>query len=511
MFTKFSAGFSIGAAFLTAFASIAFAEDVTLKSVDGAFALTGELLDFDGENYLIKSVFGEVNVSSIDVDCVGESCPDMDVYVKEFGISGSGVMATSLMPALLKAYSIEQQYGVLAGSPGGTTVFDLLDAENSSVATITVASNNTVGGMDALANGRAVLAMASRDATVPEAARINDAGLGDISNIDRQTIVALDGLVILFADSNPVRVLSAQQIGNIFAGNITNWAEVGGVDHAINVYQLAEGTDNTELFRTAILANTGNAFTQTVKTVNDISAVVARDPNGIGFSNFSNMKNASAIAISGSCGIATAPSEFTIKSEEYPLTTRLAVYTPDITLPGTAQGLVDYMATVGAQNTVADAGFVNQYINIENADTQRMRFANAILSVVGPDFNDLRNMATELRDAERLSVTFRFDENGTLDARGQGDLSRLTGFIAAQDFNDVDVLLVGFTASQGAAGTNVNQSEQLAQSVAGQLGNVGGATITAMGFGGVAPLACADVPRGAQINQRVEVWTRNRK
>ena len=47
--------------------------------------------------------------------------------------------------------------------------------------------------------------------------------------------IALDGIAIAVNPENPVDALTSEQIEKIFAGEITNWSEVGGSDAAITV------------------------------------------------------------------------------------------------------------------------------------------------------------------------------------------------------------------------------------------------------------------------------------
>lgn len=509
MLSNFIKGTAIGTAFATVFATGGFAEEVTLKSLDGAFSLKGELVEFDGENYLIKSVFGQVLIASIDVVCEGDGCPDISIYVKDFSIAGANALADELLPALLQASSLQAGYRPLSSVAGVT---EILDIDNETVASVTISSNSTAFGMDAIAVGQSVLAMATRDATASEAVRIGDAGLGDILAPARQSLLATDGLVILVANNNPVKGLSVQQIGEIFSGVITNWSQVGGRDAPISVYRQMDGTDDVEQFQNAIFARSTGEFAANVEVVrNDIAEVVSRNPNGIGFSSFVEMGQARGVAINASCGISTAPNVFTLKSEEYPFTNRLSVLSPDVTLPGFAQELVDFLGSDQAQSVVSEAGFVNLLPIVKPAGSQDARFANAILAAsVDTSLADLQAVVSELGDFERLSTTIRFNSNqNALEARTVGDLLRVAEYLGARNTGSLDVLLVGFTDAEGPAEVNANQSRQLAQMVSEQLELPNGIQIKTLGFGEAAPLVCSDAPRADFINTRVEVWIRS--
>lgn len=56
--------------------TLAGAQEVTLKSSDGAVNLTGELIDFRDNVYVITSVYGDIRVSANVVECFGEGCPN---------------------------------------------------------------------------------------------------------------------------------------------------------------------------------------------------------------------------------------------------------------------------------------------------------------------------------------------------------------------------------------------------------------------------------------------------
>ncbi|MEM8537992.1 MAG: C4-dicarboxylate ABC transporter substrate-binding protein [Pseudomonadota bacterium] len=56
----------------------AYAQDVTLRSADGLVNLTGEIVEFDGERYVIQSQLGPLNVSADYVECFGDACPSND-------------------------------------------------------------------------------------------------------------------------------------------------------------------------------------------------------------------------------------------------------------------------------------------------------------------------------------------------------------------------------------------------------------------------------------------------
>ncbi len=63
------------ALFLLVSGAAVLADDVTLKSRDGAIELSGTLLGFDGEFYRVETQYGELTVDGSGVLCEGPGCP----------------------------------------------------------------------------------------------------------------------------------------------------------------------------------------------------------------------------------------------------------------------------------------------------------------------------------------------------------------------------------------------------------------------------------------------------
>ena len=83
---------------------------------------------------------------------------------------------------------------------------------------VQVEGGGSTAGIQALADGLADIGMCSRNLRPEEASRFTP------------LLIARDGLAIIVHPSNPVDDLSLEQLRQVFAGNITNWKEVGGQD-----------------------------------------------------------------------------------------------------------------------------------------------------------------------------------------------------------------------------------------------------------------------------------------
>ena len=490
------------------------AADITLRSNDGAFALTGELVDFDGSSYILKSVFGQVHIDVAEVVCSGVDCPDISAFLKEFLVTSTYAVGKTLLPALLEDFANDAGF---RSAPDGLSGVVLHDSAGEVAAEVTLASGNPSEGFAALADGTALLAISSRSASRQEVSAISDAGFGDISITGQQTVLAMDGLVILVSPDNPIDSLTIQQVGDIFSGKHTNWNEVGGPDATINVYRQNVAASDSEFFQVEVLAQTGGEITQAASIISssgDISETVTSDAFGIGFSSFADKGTAKAISLRGSCGILSEPTKFSIKTEEYPLSRRVRAYTPERVLPEVAEGLVAYLGSDAAQMPVEQAGYVSLNVAVKSVNDQGLRFANAILVDNDEiDLNDLREMAKLLVDADRLSTTFRFIEgSSTLDARAERDVERLRDWLVGEDLTNMEIILVGFTDNNGKLSVNMALAEQRAQQVLNELaaiapnGMLEQIDVKVVGLGETSPMACSDAPRGRFVNRRVEVW-----
>ncbi len=494
---------------------------VVLESFDGSIRLTGELKDFNGSEYILTTAIGEVTIQVGDVRCEGAACPDLVSEETEFLISGSRGLATGLLPALVDGYSFVVDADLtMAAETDGIGAMTLADADGVELASIQLATGGSSSGMRDLAGGTASLALTTRPAREAEVAAVAQAGFGDISSPPFENVLALDGLLVITSRDNPVRALTEQNIARIFSGAITNWADVGGPNAPINLYARGEDTGTGAVFFNLVMRGERVRVSQEARLMDSDAAVsdaVASDPNGIGFTSFSNERNAKSLAIQGVCGIQTPPNSFTIKTEEYPLTRRLYVYRPDRPIPGIATEFLAYLASDDAQDVIAETGFVDQGISALSANNMGLRFISAVLpSDAESTLDQLQGMMRDLIAADRLSLTFRFETGSSvLDSRAQADILRLAELIDEGEFANKEILLIGFTDSVGRADINQTLSGQRAGQVRDALlaqvgaSAAGGANILTLGYGEMSPLGCNETANGRRINRRVEVWTRD--
>lgn len=497
------------------------AQDITLKSRDGAVEISGTLLGFDGEYYRVETVYGELTVDGTGVLCEGPACPSLLNYVADVSVSGAHAMAEVLMPALIEAFSLRHGYQVTREVTSETRfTYHLSDGQTGQeLARFHFHATSSDEGFADLLADEADIAMSLREIRPDEAKRGYDAGLGDMTDTNRSRVLSLDGLVPVVSPGNPVKALSPLQLAQILAGQIDNWAEFGGPDAPISRHLLDRNTGLAQAVEDQLMVRAGRDLTPDIARHdrNDalISAVI-NDPFAIGIAPFSEIGNAQALVLRGSCGFALAASRGTLKTEDYPLTAPMFLYFPARRLPKMAREFLAYTRSPSAQVVIRRAGFVDQAPEEIPINLQGDRFVNAI-SVAGEDLplDALQRMVKRLSPMKRLTTTFRFQAGETaLDAQSRSNVQQLARAIEAGTYDGRKIAFVGFSDGVGPAAGNRNiankRAEMVKQAVvaAAETANFDQLSIEVMAFGEALPMACDDSAWGRQVNRRVEIWVR---
>ena len=128
-----------------------------------------------------------------------------------------------------------------------------------------------------------------------------------------------------------------------------------------------------------------------------------------------------------------------------------------------------------------------------------------------------RNLLAEIKDARRLSLTFRFAlASSELDAKARQDLTRLVDLLQTPEFKGKTVMLMGFTDTIGTPERNsalaIRRATEVREAIlaAAPAGAVNAKLLVVDGYGAVAPVACNDGAESMNRNRRVEVWVRER-
>ncbi len=502
------------------FAPSAFAQEITLHSANGAISLTGKLLLYNGEYYRLKTIYGPITMRALGVTCTGAACPNPAEYAADITISGTRAVTQDLLAGLLDDFTWSNGlHAQRKFEPDTAWTAFLSDSARIPVARLQARASNSSRAFQDLIAKKSDMILTNRPPTAKEAAAANKARLGDISSRFRQQLLALDAVVFLVSPQNPVRSLTLDQIAGIFSGQITNWAEVGGINAPISVLQLSPKTDLAKRFKAMVFP--GKSGPSPVKsryfmTNREISEAIMKDPLAIGFSGFSGIRNARALAIRGSCGILQHASRFSVASGDYPLSFPYLLITPAKRLPTIARDFLAYLRGRRAQTVISNLGFVGLGMMPTALGKQQDRLNNAIAhSSDEITLTDLQNMVTALGSSRRTTATFRFQDNATtVDSRALRDVKSLAEMLDSGDFDGHKLIFAGFSDSKGSADANQKISQSRAAEVKALVQaravrtDLSKVRFQAIGFGEVSPLACNDSDTGRKINRRVEVWVK---
>lgn len=509
----------LAALFITGMLVPALAQDVTLTSRDGKVSVSGALLSFDGEFFRIDTIYGALTLDGTGVTCAGIGCPNLETYVAEFSIAGARSMGEVLMPALVEMFAEQSGMRVQRHVQNDTHYTYVLRQTKTGkdVARITFGMSNTDGGFAELLNSDADMVLATREITAFEAKAAYKAGLGDMKRAARSRIVGLDGLVPVVAKSNPVGMISLADLAKVFAGKVRNWQDIGGPDAPIYLHMLSPDSGLVQQFVADVMQQESLATAPSVKhheTASLVVDAVAADPFSIGITRFSEVGNAKMLALRGSCGMAFRASPRALKTEDYPLSTPLFLYTPARRLPKIAREFLAFLRSPAAQRMVRYVGFVDQDVLEIGIDDQGKRFANAIASAGDEiQITQLQRMVEILRPASRLTITFRFNAgSSSLDAQSRANVVLLARLLEAGRYDGRELMFVGFSDGKGDASVNRVIAKRRAKTVraavklAATTLKPDHVTLSTEAFGEALPMACDDTEWGRQVNRRVEVW-----
>ncbi|MGV6810930.1 MAG: phosphate ABC transporter substrate-binding/OmpA family protein [Brevirhabdus sp.] len=498
----------------------AWSQDVTLTSRDGSVELSGTLISYDGEFYRIDTIYGPLTVDGQGVQCSGIGCPDPEAFVARFAISGSARFGNGLMPALIGAFARQRGLSVTREvRDDDNSVFVLKTPEGDEQARIALRASTTAEGFADLIASEADIALALREINDSEAARAREAGQGELTRNARSRVIALDGLVPVVATRNRVTDITVDQLAQVFSGDITSWAALGGPDRPINLHLIARGRVVSDAFKQKVMDPAQKTFSDAITwhdTLDGLSDAVALDAQGIGITSWSAVANAHPLRLIGPCGAVLDATTRTLKSKDYPLDLPLLVYTPARRLPLLAREFLAFFNSPGAEIVIRRAGYVDQGIDRISLDAQGNRLANAI-AAAGDEIAlpELQRMVKALYGARRLSLSFRFRGGSTrLDAQSHGNITRLARALEGGAFDGRELIFVGFSDGQGGAPANQAISKRRAESVRSAIRSVAHMAdfdkvrLLVEAFGEAMPVACDDSGWGREVNRRVEVWLR---
>ncbi|MDB5570744.1 MAG: phosphate transporter substrate-binding protein [Hyphomicrobiales bacterium] len=162
--------------------------------------------------------------------------------------------------------------------------------ERSSGQILNIVPNRTVLGLQALAEGRADIAMIS----APLANELLSMAPATRLAAEKFQVhpIAVTRVAIGVHRSNPVHSATLKQITSVVRGETTNWAQLGGNDAPIRVVVVGKGGGVTTTLEAVLLGGERIAAKDVLKvtTAVQLAWVVEQDPNTLAFGQLSLLK-----------------------------------------------------------------------------------------------------------------------------------------------------------------------------------------------------------------------------
>ena len=458
--------------------------------------------------WLLFSVFGRHNggaSSASGFPGVAANTPAGEYYLR---LSGSNTIGDQLGPDLVKAWlaskgasdvRVEQRQD--GGKPIPERVVTArLDGRDVRVE---VRAHGSATAFTDLLAGTADIGMASRAIKPDEAQTLS--GLGDMRATGSEHVVGLDGVAVILPSGATVAKLSRADLRRIFSGQATSWSEFGGGDRPIHLYARDDKSGTYDTFKDLVLKGAPLGQAKRFEDSVELEAAVAGDPDGVGFVGLPYVKTTHAVAVSDGPAAALEPTRFSVKTENYPLSRRLYLYTAASPINPAVADFVRFALSAAGQAVVRTDRFVDLDLTQTVARDSQAPAAACELST---RWTGDRQAYCRLRNgAEQLGTNFRFRTGSAeLDTRASQDLRRVLDRMERSP--DKAIVLAGFADSSGGYAANCALSRSRAQSVAGALKTLGLNAAEVLGFCDELPVRDNGTPEGREQNRRVEIFLR---
>jgi len=221
---------------------------------------------------------------------------------------------------------------------------------NNPNTSIYVEGGGTAGGIEALIEGNVDICSASRLLLPGESRRISQ----KYQSVGYYARVAKDALSVYVHPENPIKDITLKQLKLIFSGQITNWDEVGGFDHAILLLIRPPNSGTYQYFKEHILQDLDySREALTITTTQEIVNRVMQDSAAIGYGGIAYGPDNIHSRING-----IKPSMDNVRFDLYPISRYLYLYT--IRKPkGTQREFIDWIITKEGQTIVQNTGYIS--------------------------------------------------------------------------------------------------------------------------------------------------------
>ncbi|MBN1863045.1 MAG: phosphate ABC transporter substrate-binding protein [Dehalococcoidales bacterium] len=208
--------------------------------------------------------------------------------------------------------------------------------------TVTIQGGGSSVGVKSASDGTVDIGAASRELKADEPALVKH-------------LLCRDGIALATHPSNTVTGLTKDEVRRIFAGEITNWSQVGGPNENIIVVAREEGSGTRTAFEELVMDETLITNTAILQPSNGaVRTTVSITPTAIGFLSFGYLDGSvSSLAVDGVLGTIE-----NAKNGSYPIVRPLYFLTKEAP-SGLVKEFIDFCLSAEGQSIVEDEGYIS--------------------------------------------------------------------------------------------------------------------------------------------------------
>ena len=169
------------------------------------------------------------------------------------------------------------------------------------------------------------------------------------------TVIALDGIAIIVNKASKVEDLTVDKLKQMFTGEITNWADVGGDDGEIVLIGREAGSGTRDGFESIVDVKDSCKYAQELTATGAVISAVEANPLAIGYASLSAVGDTVKMVTVG--GVEC--SEESVKDGSYEVQRPFVFVTnKSVTLSEQAQAFFDFATSTDAADLIRTAGAV---------------------------------------------------------------------------------------------------------------------------------------------------------
>lgn len=493
---------------------------IALSSLDKRIDIEGELQSVSDERWLVAiSGLGRVSFERRGLRCSGPGCLvtaamilPAPPLVEPLQIVGPHDLTEGVLANVLKSYAAmaAPQSEARRVSPN-TYVMTL----GETAGTFFVGGTGTSSAFTALAAGAADFVIAGRQPNTTETQALVQGDLGDLRASPYETLLAVDGLVVVTHPDLTLPQLTLAQVSRIYSGEITNWSLVGGPDQSITVLAREAGSDENAIFDAAIFEEPQQHFKREAIVLGasqELKATLAVTPFSIGYLWKAHSEGLNTVDLLGSCGLTIRADRFSLKAGDTVMGGRTYIYRAPAVVTEASQMFAAYAAGDVARSGLKNAGLISS--EIERLPLSQLYDLPDLATFEdGLQTQVASQLADQITGWDRLTTTLRVEDDGeTLGPVAQGDMNRLLAYLATLPAGS-EAAVIGFTGGSDDFAASVATANTMAKRIATDLAarakdQAPNVSIGYAGYGSLLPVFCDDDTGGKDLNRRTEIWVR---